>query len=430
MKRIYSLITLLLALMFSGNLWAAVTATNITFDDGTTTGWTSATSGRFTPVVLEEDGNKFLSVDQDSRNNNGTTVTGTVVSGKAAAGDDFTITFDLKISNSSNQTPVSFTIKDAAGSGDFFSLTATGASVTTWKINGNDQISLPNSGAGKAIGDVTWCSYKISRSGTYTYVTVTNKETGEAIFETGAVSGSSENGGLGNMIFVTRRYNANFAIDNIVVREIETGDIPSTPPVNYTIKYVDGLGASLKDDVVSASLVGQEVTASETQLEDIYVNDKKYIYESGNNAITLDGNEANNVITLVYRVAQTWSYPLNAVYGEAVLETLATGSVFEGDSKSVTAKHSYLAEGTLVSATFTGKDYNTTVKPTEDNYTQTISYTATETTGVVFFSEAEDIATLTPVTSGYLPERFSGGKVLMLLKQIRLLQPCSQVNIN
>ena len=409
MKRIYSLLALLLALMFSGKAEAQTTTlleygtsgvawsadkiaewtaggTPTLSSDGTYVGITGGNGSYATSTTITPTENAILNIKAVWRGRSNT--------GRAfSAGNGSYFRFGNIIVAQNDQ--------DKKHGYGFSGLTNIG-SVTTFTA-GSYRVDIDNCTwlliemeINTATNTLT-SFYIKSEDGNTTYVTASDVVLTDADYT--------------NVAFGYRKTGSVSYANAEQLKSIEiTQTVQSVTTANYTIKYVDGLGASLKDDVVSASLVGQEVTASETQLGDIYVNDKKYIYESGNNAITLDENEANNVITLVYREAQTWSYTLNAVYGEAVIETLATGSVFEGESKSVTAKHSYLAEGTLVSATFTGKDYNTTVKPTEDNYTQTISYTATETTGVVFFSEAEDIITLTPVTSGYLSERFSGGK--------------------
>ena len=187
----------------------------------TTDGWSTSVAGRFTPVILNEGDNYFLSVTQDQRNNNGCVVTGTTLAGQVAAGCGFILTFDLRISSSTNQWPTSFEIRDVENSSTMFSLTATGTSVTTWKLNGGDELTLPNTNKGgstETIADVPWYTVTIKRRGTNTYVTIVNKGTGVAICTDKAVTASTT-GGLGNMVFTTKRYDANFAIDNIEVKK-------------------------------------------------------------------------------------------------------------------------------------------------------------------------------------------------------------------
>ena len=81
--------TLLVAagLLAGASAWADVTPFSESYSSTSTTdGWSTSVSGRFNPAILNEEDNYFLSVAQDSRNNNGAVVTGTIINGKAVAG--------------------------------------------------------------------------------------------------------------------------------------------------------------------------------------------------------------------------------------------------------------------------------------------------------------------------------------------------------
>ena len=97
-------------LMVGANAWADNYFTQDYETEGVAVDWTTATSGRFTPVILEENGNHFLSVDQSTRNNNGTTISCTSLEGKVEAGKDFTMSFVMRLSSSTNQTATEFKI--------------------------------------------------------------------------------------------------------------------------------------------------------------------------------------------------------------------------------------------------------------------------------------------------------------------------------
>ena len=354
-----------------------------------------------------------MSVTQGERNNNGCTVTGNVISGKAAAGDDFTLTFDMRLSSSTNQTNTEFIIKDAANSANILSLKETGTWATTWTLNGTStQITLPNSnkgGSSNTIADVTWCSYKISRSGSLTYLTITNKETDEVIFARATIDGSSATGGLGNIQFVSSRYNANFAIDNIVVREIQDGDVPAVTPVNYTIKYRNESDEEIADDIVTASYVGAEVSASADQVKPVYKNEQKYIYKSGNESpIILVDDEDANVITLVFREAASYSYTVNAIDAEEnVLKQLASTTGFEGDVLSFGYPTYVLNGGKLWNCGATNSSYKKSFTLDADNKVFTIEYASTDIDNVVFYTEAEDVTGMTAYRGGNADARSS-----------------------
>ena len=183
--------------------------------------WTTSVAGRFEPIILNENGNKYLSVNQDTRNNNGAILTSS--SFNIAEGTDFDLSFDLKVSSSTNQQPVSFTIFDERGSDIIFSLKATGTWTDNWIVNNGTQINLPNTNKGNnsnTITDVPWYTISLTRRGSATHVTIKNKEGWNTYFDNYVTSSSS--GGLGKMEFITCRYFANFAIDNIEVTPLPT----------------------------------------------------------------------------------------------------------------------------------------------------------------------------------------------------------------
>ena len=386
----------------SSGAWGALTPFSESYSSySETTGWTTGTGGRFTPSILSEGDNYFLSVDQTSRNNNGAIVTGTILSGKAAAGDNFTLTFDMRLSSSSDQTATEFIIYDASGQ-KLFSLKETGKWVTTWYLNGSaTQITLPNSnkaGSTNSISDVTWCSYKISFKEGVTYLTITNKETSETIFERQPISGGSTGGGLGNIQFVSSRYLANFAIDNIVLRSIQDGDVPALPI--YTIKYVDASSNEIKTDRISAGEAGSAASIIDGDKVAIYANDKKYVYDSDDAAGKTIASDGSTVVTIKFREAEIYSYSVKTIAGEAT-DVLASGTTFEGDAVTVSFSQYLLKGTTLYNITAFSSDdwYRATFTPNADNFVQNLNYNGTTIPNVVFFSEGEAISGVSVATN-------------------------------
>lgn len=398
--------------------------------ESTTEGWTSSVQGdnpRFTPIIYNEaellperglDNNYFLSVNQSERNNNGCIVTGTILSGKAAAGDDFVLEFDMMLNNSSNnsksQSPVSLQIKDATNQGDIFSLFAPSKSVPVWNVNNTArQVTLPTFGV-TVIDEVTrflWCHYVIARSGNLTYLTITNNATGETVLERTLIEGSSETGGLGNIVFTTKRYYANFAIDNIVVRELQESDVPAVEMSTYTIKYLNETGDEIKSAIVTPFVVGGEATATAEQMTPIYYNDKKYLYKEGNTTITLVADAAQNVITLVYREAQQCNYTVKVRYGSSE-KTLIEGSGFEEDVITYNYPE-YMLDGTtlyLKNRNSSNPYFGKTITLTETSTTEYVEYADGVAQDVVFYKEAEQIDGFTPLATNNADIRCSDGK--------------------
>ena len=202
--------------------------------------WKTNTIGRFTPVILTEDGNHYLSVKQDERGNNGATLTCTTLSGSVPAGTDYTISFDMKIANTGDNLP-SFIIKDAANSKDIFSIRGNTNSTKDWLINGTEIVTLEGTynydhrtTNTYIADDLTWYHFIVSKTNGYTYVTITDKAGSTYYLRKGFVN--NNDGGLGNLVFNTGKYYSDFAIDNIVVTPYASSSFTLSGKVEtYTI---------------------------------------------------------------------------------------------------------------------------------------------------------------------------------------------------
>ncbi len=182
--------------------------------------WTTSVSGRYTPVILTESTNHYLSVNQSQRNDGGggATLTSTSLSGKIAAGQDFTLEFDMKVGNNNrngSSGPPAFTVFAANNSNYIFEMKSSN-NTTGWQINGTESVTLEGTGVtnGTDITSLTWYHYKISKTNGYTYVTITSAD-GSTTYMRKGISNSA--GGLGNLQYITGKSFANFAIDNIQV---------------------------------------------------------------------------------------------------------------------------------------------------------------------------------------------------------------------
>lgn len=358
--------------------------------------WTTSTGGRFTPVLLTEGENVYLSVDQGTRNNNGATLTGTTVQGKVAAGTDFTMEWDMKLSSSTNQSPAEFVLYDAANSAAMLKITATGTWATTWQLNGNSNkvVTLPNSSKGNSsntIADVTWCHYVLTRSGDTTLLTITDADN-NVVFERGAIDTLSTTGGLGKMTFATKRYMANFAIDNVVVRSVETEDLPQVASVNYTVNYVCD-GATVKT-ITDSNYVGEVIIAEEI----VYSDAGTKYFTTETTSMTLS-EDSENVLNVTVRVANNYTITANAT-GD-VNKEIETFPAVEGENVTVSYPK-YVIDGTTLYST-SAQNSNpwwgkTVSNVTEDTAVEFGYVSAVE--NVVYYSEAEYIDGLTSTNLG------------------------------
>ena len=107
---------------------------------------------------------------------------------------------------------------------------------------------------------------------------------------------------------------------------------------SYNIHYVDDstTPVTIKDDVVYNGLYNDEVTASESDMANVTYESKVYTYTSGNETITL--GTGTNEITLVYSTASQYDYTINAVSGGSIIQELATGTLYQGDTYGVYLK--------------------------------------------------------------------------------------------
>lgn len=197
---------------------------------GGLTDWTTATAGRYTPIIAEDaSGNHYMTVNQDQRYNNGTTLTNNSINGSASAGENFTLEFDMKIgrstqngSNSQPQPDANFTVYDATGK-SLFSMTdkrTTTDSKADWYLKAAENTQeaydgVAGTGSNQPIASLTWYHYKLSYTGGRLYVTITSQDGSTTYWRKGYTTTSS--GGLSRMAFVTSRYYANFAFDNLKV---------------------------------------------------------------------------------------------------------------------------------------------------------------------------------------------------------------------
>lgn len=391
--------------------WAEDVATYYSQDyEGTdvTADWTTKTSGRFTPILQTTDGNTYLTVDQNQRYNNGTTLTNSSIS--LDKGTDFTMIFDMKIGCANGGAPV-FCIKDYSKSSDVFTLAATAGKVTTWKINGSSSqiVNLPKTGydQGNIVTAFTWYTFKLTRKGGDTYLTISNAETKSVVFERTKISTLSTEGGIGGMQFGTAKSYANFAIDNILVRSVVSDDVPQEVTYSITTKYQLEDGTKILDDKISYVVSGSAFTPSYdvTFDDDLY----RYTYKSGADQIASVSDDAEVVVVYTREALKDWKINVNAIGDiNKTLETLVVK-----DAKSVTANYPRYLTDNITLYMITKSRYDQGFQSTKSNITEdgeiTENYTR-QSSDVAFYSEAEDIPTLTSANSGNIPVRCSNGK--------------------
>ena len=367
--------------------------------------WATSTKDRYTPILQTVDKNTFLTVDQTQRQNNGCSLTNSSV--KVDAGTDFTITLDLKLGSHSDvrKSSAVFTIKDAENSSAIFSLADAGASSTKWIVNGDNDLQLDLPGTGKT-ADV-WYTFKVTRKGNITYLTVTNTKTGDVILERTAIKTLSEKGGVGKMTFDTSRYNANLAIDNVLVRSLTGDDVPATPVFTVVTKYQLEDGTVIAEDRTDAIESGNKFTPSYDESFDD--ENYRYTYKSGANEIA--SVDADATVTVVYTREELANWAITVKAGGELNESLAEFTVKDAKNAAYTYPRYINKDSNLYQIKKGRYDqgYVKTINSVKGNEEVTEEYLL-NSKNVAFFAEAEDISSLTSVEGDNVPARCSSGK--------------------
>lgn len=278
--------------------------------------WKSDATDRYT-VNINEGG--YLTVDAVGNGNNGTTVTGSTVNGKAAAGEnftsseDYTLSFDLQLTGGDNQATW-FHINDAANTSKMeelpdnhvLSLNAAPKS-TVWTINGNETQTID-------LAKTTWYTFTLTKYGKDLFLSVAPTEGGDALLNQQKIAVNSTGGGLGNMVFQTKRYYAYMAIDNVVLRDVvESIDIPATPVYTYTVKYETEDGEQVKESVEREEYEGVELAILDEDKETVVVGKSQYTYISDDAEGQTAAADGSTVITVLFEKTTVSDYVVKYV---------------------------------------------------------------------------------------------------------------------
>ena len=175
---------------------------------------------------------------------------------------------------------------------------------------------------------------------------------------------------------------------------------------NYTIKRV--CNNNVIDQTQSNGIVGNNPELDNSYKDNFYNEDNsiKYIYVSDDAASKTVTEDGSTVVTVTYREAATYKYTVN----NNINDYAVSGTAFEGDNATVAFSKYILKDGVLYETNAINQQYNLTFAVNEDNIIKTINYKKTSIDNVVYYSETEDISTLTPTNAGYIPIRCSNGQ--------------------
>lgn len=235
-----------------------------------------------------------------------------------------------------------------------------------------------------------------------TYTTSTRKNTE---FETATFDISNALVGDEDKVVTLLMYDTNPGCGYIKNPTVTVTYLDASQAATYTVKYVCG-ETEVKEATTGTGAIGSFYTVTEDDKASCMFNDVKYIYVSDDAASQAIAGDGSTVITVTFREAEKYNYTLKSSLGGIIKE----GTDWEGNTTNVAYPRYLAQDGTLYSA---GKGsagwYLHTFDMSQNNVEATIDYTATETTGVVFIAEAEDIETLTVSTAANSTVRCSNG---------------------
>ena len=190
----------------------------------------------------------------------------------------------------------------------------------------------------------------------------------------------------------------------------------SIATANYTIKYVDASGNEIKTSETRTGVVGGSINLTTADKASIYTGEglskKKYIYDSDDASENTIAEGDGTVVTVKFREAELCGYRLDAVDvdGKTLQEGLLVGADFEGETINIAYPYALKFDSnTLYTSAKQNSGYYFPITLSEKTTVKTVTYTASDITDVVYFSEAEKIEGLTLATNGNTAVRSSYG---------------------
>lgn len=171
---------------------------------------------------------------------------------------------------------------------------------------------------------------------------------------------------------------------------------------DYKVKYVCD-ETTLKEEIRNG-VVGESISLLASDSQPYWDGDVKYIYVSDDSEGKAVKEDGTCEVTVTFRKAETWNYTVKSSVGNYNV----TGSAIEGENVSVAFPRLINVDGTLyTSNTANNKECLYTFNMDAADKVATIDFTATDITGVVFFSEAEEIPGLIADNGGQAGSRSS-----------------------
>lgn len=172
----------------------------------------------------------------------------------------------------------------------------------------------------------------------------------------------------------------------------------------YVVRELD---ANTQIDTITyiGTIVGTDVSASETDKAAVYVDGVKYVYVSGDNTIKVDEDDTKNYIHLTFKEADKIDYTIESSLGSV----LSVGTSYVGDAVNYAYPRYQELNGSLYQSSVNNKQYTNTFTPTAENSVAVVNYNASNIYNIVYCNDGEFIQGFEEVKTGNLPIRASNG---------------------
>ena len=192
--------------------------------------------------------------------------------------------------------------------------------------------------------------------------------------------------------------------------KVETTEIEAIKVAKYVLNYV--VGATTIKTVEKSDIVGSAINLADNEKAPFFNEEKtqKYIYVSDDASGKTVAEDGSTVVTVTFREAGKWAYTVKSNDGTE----LVNGENFEGEVIYYNYPRYILGADSII---YAESSYNPGSRQfcqksftlTENNQVVELTYNATTTGRVAFYSEAEAIETLTTSTAASSDIRCSNG---------------------
>ncbi len=167
----------------------------------------------------------------------------------------------------------------------------------------------------------------------------------------------------------------------------------------YQVNYVDMDGNTLKESQTYDAVSGTDITLSDADKANITVGDDTYVYDSDDVEGKTVADDGTTVVTVKFHKAQNFNFTVNEMCG-GVAARVTNSYSYETATVTVPYRKYNAVNGQLYTKGVSNKEYNYKFTLAQDNQVENIEYTAVDgVENVVFLTEGEDVAGLTPCES-------------------------------